>query len=226
MWTKIITIKRTKDLNYFSLCGLNSLNTWVLSWITEINELFHDILIYWDAPVYIFAQKVQFSGHSHRNQVETAFHHWIYKNYFRFKKCFNIALNTDGHIIFYLNYHSVGYLTMYYVLLKGFKLIQILVISYLQIFSNFFSSVPLSSDIFTLKGWSIRKTVTTTSPFELNFQHHNFADVLYSQTATLHTNESLKSEIIINDPFKYPRYFKINILIIITFACSRFSDIG
>ncbi len=23
-----------------------------LSWITEINELFHDILIYWDAPVY------------------------------------------------------------------------------------------------------------------------------------------------------------------------------
>ncbi len=24
-----------------------------LSWITEINELFHDILIYWDAPVYI-----------------------------------------------------------------------------------------------------------------------------------------------------------------------------
>ncbi len=25
-----------------------------LSWITEINELFHDILIYWDAPVYHF----------------------------------------------------------------------------------------------------------------------------------------------------------------------------
>ncbi len=24
-----------------------------LSWITEINELFHDILIYWDAPVYL-----------------------------------------------------------------------------------------------------------------------------------------------------------------------------
>ncbi len=23
-----------------------------LIWITEINELFHDILIYWDAPVY------------------------------------------------------------------------------------------------------------------------------------------------------------------------------
>ncbi len=27
-----------------------------LNWITEINELFHDILIYWDAPVYcVFA---------------------------------------------------------------------------------------------------------------------------------------------------------------------------
>ncbi len=29
------------------------LNLFNLSWITEINELFHDILIYWDAPVYI-----------------------------------------------------------------------------------------------------------------------------------------------------------------------------
>ncbi len=143
-----------------------------------------------------------------------------------FVKVFQHCIKYWWTHYFYLNYHSVGYLTMYYVLLKGFKLIQILVISYLQIFSNFLSSEPLSSDIFTLKGWSISKTVTTTSPFELNFQHHNFADVLYSQTATLHTNESLKSEIIINDPFKYPRYFKINILIIITFACSRFSDIG
>ncbi len=26
----------------------------ILSWITEINELFHDILVYWDAPVYPF----------------------------------------------------------------------------------------------------------------------------------------------------------------------------
>ncbi len=25
-----------------------------LSWITEINELFHHILIYWDAPIYIY----------------------------------------------------------------------------------------------------------------------------------------------------------------------------
>ncbi len=27
MWAKIITIKRTKDLNYFSLCALNLFNT-------------------------------------------------------------------------------------------------------------------------------------------------------------------------------------------------------
>ncbi len=25
-----------------------------LSWITEINEFFHDILIYWDAPVHYY----------------------------------------------------------------------------------------------------------------------------------------------------------------------------
>ncbi len=29
MWVKIITIKRTKDLNYFSLCALNLFNTQV-----------------------------------------------------------------------------------------------------------------------------------------------------------------------------------------------------
>ncbi len=49
MWAKIITIKRTKDLNHFSQCALHEFHN--LSWITEINELFHDILIYWDAPV-------------------------------------------------------------------------------------------------------------------------------------------------------------------------------
>ncbi len=46
MWAKIITIKRTKDLNYFRLCALKFhklFNYW--------NELFDNILI-WDAPVY------------------------------------------------------------------------------------------------------------------------------------------------------------------------------
>ncbi len=28
-----------------------------VSWITEINELFYDILIYWDAPVYIHTEQ-------------------------------------------------------------------------------------------------------------------------------------------------------------------------
>ncbi len=54
---------------------------------------------------------VQFCGQS---QVATAFDHWIYKNHFRFKKGFNIASTTDEHIHFYLNYYSVGFLTMYY----------------------------------------------------------------------------------------------------------------
>ncbi len=40
-----------------------------------------------------------------------------------------------------------------------------------------------------------------------------------------HYTLKLKSEIIINDLFKYPWDFKINILII-TLSCSRFSDIG
>ncbi len=34
-----------------------------LSWITEINELFHDILIYWDAPVFsLFPLKIVFKS--------------------------------------------------------------------------------------------------------------------------------------------------------------------
>ncbi len=53
---QIITIKRTKDLNYFILCAMNLFNTqvsqFIQSRITEINVLLHDILIYWDAPVY------------------------------------------------------------------------------------------------------------------------------------------------------------------------------
>ncbi len=48
-------------------------------------------------------------------------------DHFIFKKCFNIASNTDEHIHFYLNYLTVGYLTMcFYVFrrllsLKHFK---------------------------------------------------------------------------------------------------------
>ncbi len=30
-----------------------------LSWITEINELFYKILIYWDAPVYVLNQFIK-----------------------------------------------------------------------------------------------------------------------------------------------------------------------
>ncbi len=53
LWAKIITIKKPKT-SITSVCV-----HWIylihefhsLSWITEINELFHDILIYCDAPV-------------------------------------------------------------------------------------------------------------------------------------------------------------------------------
>ncbi len=34
-----------------------------LSWITEMNELFHDILIYRDAPVYVWGHMQQFEMH-------------------------------------------------------------------------------------------------------------------------------------------------------------------
>ncbi len=49
MWAKIITIKRTKDLNYFSLCALNLFNTRVSQF--ELN--------YWnkfiEMHLYVFA---------------------------------------------------------------------------------------------------------------------------------------------------------------------------
>ncbi len=49
MWAKIITIKRTKDLNYFSLCAFNLFNTRVSQF--ELN--------YWnkfiEMHLYVFA---------------------------------------------------------------------------------------------------------------------------------------------------------------------------
>ncbi len=56
MWAKIITIKATKDLNYFSLSAFNLFNTRVsqfeLNYWNKSENLFHDILNYWDAPVH------------------------------------------------------------------------------------------------------------------------------------------------------------------------------
>ncbi len=46
MWTKIITIKRTKDLNYFSLCALNLQNTYLILIIyIQFNVLFNGIIL-------------------------------------------------------------------------------------------------------------------------------------------------------------------------------------
>ncbi len=40
-----------------------------LSWITEINELFHNIRIYWDAPVYINQLEVKCKCKNHKCQI-------------------------------------------------------------------------------------------------------------------------------------------------------------
>ncbi len=44
MWAKIITIKRSKDLNHFSLCALNLFNT-------RVSQFELNYWNYWDAPV-------------------------------------------------------------------------------------------------------------------------------------------------------------------------------
>ncbi len=55
-----------------------------LSWITEINELFHDILIYWDAPVFIYVCMYEITAsdnysHGEKRPLETlwGFQDWI-----------------------------------------------------------------------------------------------------------------------------------------------------
>ncbi len=47
-----------------------------LSWITEINELFHDILIYWDAPVCMGKCKFKY-----RNTLPFYILHWHFAYY-------------------------------------------------------------------------------------------------------------------------------------------------
>ncbi len=42
MWAKIITIKKNKDLNYFSLCAFNLFNTRVSQF--ELNQLLDTLL--------------------------------------------------------------------------------------------------------------------------------------------------------------------------------------
>ncbi len=48
----LITLKRTNDLNYFSLCELNLFNTWVSQFELNYWNKLPFLLIYWDAPVY------------------------------------------------------------------------------------------------------------------------------------------------------------------------------
>lgn len=48
----IIHIQRHKHLKHISLCVMNLYTFHFLYWITEINQLFDDILIHWDELVY------------------------------------------------------------------------------------------------------------------------------------------------------------------------------
>ena len=88
----------------------------------------------------------------------------------------------------------------YYVLLKGFCLSNSLKCtnSHYFLFADILK-LFVHINIFTLKGWSISNSVKDNISLALNFEHRNFADVFYAQTATLHTKVK-KSEIIISDP--------------------------
>ncbi len=59
MWAKIITIKRIKETTSVCVHWIYLIHEFHnLSWITEINGLFHHILIYWDAEYWITEKKV------------------------------------------------------------------------------------------------------------------------------------------------------------------------
>ncbi len=59
MWDQIITIKITTDLNYFSPWEVHLFNTQVSQFeLNYWNELVHDILIYWEAPVYLIRKNI------------------------------------------------------------------------------------------------------------------------------------------------------------------------
>ncbi len=45
-------------------------------WITEINELFHDILIYWDAPVHVETQTGFWQVKLAKVTLESEGHFW------------------------------------------------------------------------------------------------------------------------------------------------------
>ncbi len=113
----------------------------------------------------------------------------INKNHFRFKKCFNIASTTDEHsFLFEL---SLGRLFNHVLLCIIEKLL-----SFKCTYSHYFLFADtlkpfvfyLSPNIFTLKMCSISNSVKDNISFALILDHRNFADVVYAQTATLHTN--------------------------------------
>ncbi len=86
MWAKIITIKRTKDLNYFSLCALNLFNTWVSQF--ELN--------YWN--------KWTFPRHSNLLRCTC-----MYLFFFFQKEQYLLFNISEGYttFLFYFSWHNV-----------------------------------------------------------------------------------------------------------------------
>ncbi len=75
MWAKIITIKRTKDLNYFSLCALNWFNTQVSQFelnywnkwtFPQNSKLLRCICLYNYRWLSIYIVRLLFYTHAHR----------------------------------------------------------------------------------------------------------------------------------------------------------------
>ncbi len=77
-----------------------------LSWITEINELFHNILIYWDAPVC--------SAHNSKNILSSFYHYLLTFMVFQSQSMSNFLLQNikekkiTQYALFFFFCHFIG----------------------------------------------------------------------------------------------------------------------
>ncbi len=73
-----------------------------LSWITEINELFHDILIYWDAPVCVCCFYIHITVYYSFSSILC----WcIYNTYEHFE-----ILNKEKYLNIYVHLEQICYM--------------------------------------------------------------------------------------------------------------------
>ncbi len=107
-----------------------------------------------------------------------SFQRWLPSN----TACFNIASSTtDEHIHFYLNYHTVGYLIMYY----WFCLSNSLKCSNSSYFRH--SQTFCHLNLFPLIYLILRGGQSA-----ILYEHRYFADVVCAQTSTLHITKAKK----------------------------------